>query len=95
MRGKGRPTEIILEPNLARCIETTAREEFGRSMRLLLEGEIRPGLAERTELLRLFLETADFGELRRISEPLLAEGRRVTFAVYEDAGAARYRLQAS
>ena len=95
MRGKGRPTEIILEPDLSRCIETTAREEFGRSMRLLLEGESRPCLAERIELLRSFLETADFGELRRISEPFLTEGQRVTFTVYEDGGVARYRLQTS
>jgi len=95
MRGEARSTEIILEPNLSRCIETMAREEFGRSMRLLLEGESQPGLAERTELLRLFLETADFGELRRLSEPLLAEGRRVTFTVYQDGGVARYRLEAS
>jgi len=95
MRGEARSTEIILEPNPSRCIETTAREEFGRSMRLLLEGESQPGMAERTELLRLFLETANFGELRRISEPLLAEGRRVTFTVYEDGGVARYRVQAS
>ena len=75
---KAAPVEIILEPDLSRCIETTAREEFGRSMRLLLEGEGRPGLAERTDLLRLFLETADFDELRRLSEPLLAQGRKVT-----------------
>jgi hypothetical protein len=95
MRGKARPAEIILEPDLSRCIETMAREEFRRSMRLLLEGESQPGLTERTELLRLFLETADFGELRRISEPFLTEGRKVTFTVYEDGGAARYRLQAS
>jgi len=27
MRGKARPTEIILEPDLSRCIETVAREE--------------------------------------------------------------------
>jgi hypothetical protein len=95
MPRKAQPAEIILEPNLSRCIETTAREEFGRSMRLLLQGESQPGLAERTELLRLFLDTADFGELRRISEPLLAQGRKVTFRVYEDRGVARYRLQAS
>jgi len=95
MRVKPPSAEIILEPNLSRCIETMARDEFQRSTRLLLEGESRPGLAERTELLRLFLETADFRELRRLSEPLLAEGRRVTFTVYEDAGAARYRLQSS
>jgi hypothetical protein len=57
MRDKARPAEIILTPDLSRCIETTAREEFGRSMRLLLGGEEQPGLAERTDLLRLFLET--------------------------------------
>ena len=94
MRGKARPTEIILEPDLSRCIETTAREEFGRSMRLLLEGESRPGLAERTELLRLFLETADFGELRSISEPLLAQGLRVTFFVFLERSAIRWRMDA-
>jgi hypothetical protein len=95
MRRKAGPAEIILEPDLSRCVETVAREEFRRSMRLLLEGESQPGLAERTDLLRLFLETADFGELRRLSEPLLLEGRKVTFTVYEDEGVARYRLQAS
>lgn len=95
MNGEPQPTEILLEPNLSRCIETTAREEFERRKRLLLEGEDQPGLAERTDLLRVFLETADFRELRRLSEPLLAEGRRVTFTVYEDAGTARYRLQVS
>jgi hypothetical protein len=95
MRRKSGPAEIVLEPDLSHCIETTAREEFERGVRLLLEGESQPGLTERTELLRLFLETADFGELRRISEPLLAQGLRVTFTVYEDGGEARCRLQAS
>lgn len=89
------PAEIVLEPDLSRCIETTAREEFRRSMRLLLEGESRPGLAERIELLRSFLETADFSELRRLSEPSLTKGRKVTFTVYDDSGVARYRLQVS
>jgi hypothetical protein len=92
MQGKARPTEIILEPNLSRCIETTAREEFGRSMRLLLEGESQPGLAERTELLRLFLETTDFGELRRLSEPHLLDGRRVAFSVFLERSAVRWRM---
>jgi len=92
MRGKGQPTEIILEPNLSRCIETTAREEFERGVRLLLDGEDRPGLTERTELLRSFLETADFGELRRISEPLLAQGLRVTFSVFLERSAVRWRM---
>lgn len=89
------PTRITLEPDLARCVETVAREEFERGMRLLLEGEDAPGLAERTELLRRFLETADFRELRRISEPLLAGGRKVTFTVYDDNGTPRYHLDVS
>lgn len=89
------PACVRLQPDLAHCIETVAREEFGRSMRLLLAGERTPGLAEKTDLLRLFLETADFSELRRISEPLLAGGRRVTFVVYDDKGTPRYRLDVS
>ena len=95
MRGKARPTEIILEPDLSRCIETTAREEFRRGVQTLAAGEGDETLAERSEILRLFLEGADFGELRRLSEPLLAQGLRVTFTIYEDGGVARYRLQAS
>jgi hypothetical protein len=61
-------------------------------MRLLLEGESRPGLVERTELLRLFLETADFGELRGRSEPHLLEGKRVRFSVFVERGAVRWRM---
>jgi hypothetical protein len=93
MKDGAQPLEIVLEPDLSRCIETAAREEFSHCTRLLLEGESRSGLVERTELLRLFLETADFGELRRVSEPLLAEGRRVRFTVYDDGGVPHYRLQ--
>jgi hypothetical protein len=93
MKDRVQPLEIVLEPDLSRCIETAAREEFERYKRLLLEGKNRRDLAERTELLRLFLESADFRELRRISEPLLAAGRRVAFTVYDDGGVARYRLQ--
>jgi len=32
MGGKARPAEIILEPDLSRCIETVAREEFRRGV---------------------------------------------------------------
>jgi hypothetical protein len=92
MRDKARPAEIILTPDLSRCIETTAREEFGRSMRLLLGGEEQPGLAERTDLLRLFLETADFKKLRRRSEPHLQGGRGVRFAIFVERGAVRWRM---
>lgn len=90
-----RLTRVTLRPDLSRCIETTARQEFERSLRLLLEGKGRAALAERAELLRLFLETADFSELRRLSEPPLMEGRTVTFTLYREAGKARYRMRVS
>jgi hypothetical protein len=84
--------EIVLEPDLSRCIETTAREEFQRGVQALAAGEEDEALAERTESLRLFLESADFMELRRISEPLLAEGRRVTFFVLSEGDAVRWHM---
>jgi hypothetical protein len=84
---------VILEPDSSYCIETMARQEFERCVGRLLNGEADVGLAAKVGLLRLFLETADFSELRRISEPLLAAGRRVAFTVYDDGGVARYRLQ--
>ena len=60
MRGKAQPAEVILEPNLLRCIETMAREEFRRGVQMLAAGEGNEALAERSEILRLFLEGADF-----------------------------------
>jgi hypothetical protein len=66
--------EIVLEPDLAHCIEAVARKEHERLLRLLLgsEGE-DPKAADELELLRLFLESADFGFLRaRCDDPLVA-----------------------
>jgi hypothetical protein len=92
MRGKARPTEIILEPDLSRCIETVAREEFRRGVQTLAAGEGDERLAQRSEILRLFLESADFMELRRRSEPHLLDGRRVAFSVFLERSAVRWRM---
>ena len=92
MRGKAQPAEIILEPDLSRCIETVAREEFRRGVQALAAEKGNEALAERSEVLRLFLEGADFKELRGRSEPGLLAGKRVRFSVFVERGAVRWRM---
>jgi len=84
-----------LRPNLSHCIETVAREEYEHGLRRLLAGEGDEHLAERTELLRLFLETADFRQLRSQCELHLLDGKEVTFVVYMHEGALKYDLLVS
>jgi hypothetical protein len=84
-----------LRPNLEHCVETVAREEYERGVRSLLAGEDDERVAERTELLRLFLETADFSDLRRRSERHLLEGKEVVFTVYMKEGGVKYSLDVS
>lgn len=86
---------IELQPDLDHCIETLARNEYERGLRSILAGESDEYLAERTEVLRLLLETADFKDLRQESERYLLQGRKVTLTVYVDEGAVRYKLQVS
>jgi hypothetical protein len=84
---------IELKPNLASCIETLSKKEYERTLHLLLkEGCVDEGLMERLEILRLFLESADFGHLRCQYEGYLTEGRKVTFLIYPEKGKARYKL---
>jgi hypothetical protein len=90
-----RALRVQLQPDLSRCIETVARDEYERGLRSLLAGADDEQLAERTDLLRLFLETADFSGLRRQSEGYLLEGKKVAFVVYKDEGVLRYELQVS
>jgi len=54
------------------------------------EGDEAP--AERSEILRLFLEGADFKELRGRSGPHLLEGKRVRFSVFIERCAVRWRM---
>jgi hypothetical protein len=82
-----------LRPSLSHCVETVAREEYERGLKRLLAGEGDEYLAERTELLRLFLETANFRELRSQCELHLLAGKEVTFVVYMHEGALKYDLQ--
>lgn len=86
---------VELQAELSRCIETAARDEYQRGVRRLLAGEGEERLAEKTELLRLFLETADFTALRRESEQHLLDGKKVAFWVWLEEGTLRYELQVS
>ena len=49
--------------------------------------------AEKFEILRLFLESTDFNELRREYEKHLVEGRRVKFTLYLEQGQPKYEMR--
>lgn len=84
---------IELKPSLSSCIETLSKKEYERILNLLLKkGSVDEELGERLEVLRLFLESTDFGHLRSQYEGYLTEGKRVTFLIYLEGGKARYNF---
>jgi len=84
---------IDLKPNLSSCIEMLSKKEYERTLNLLLkERGIDEGLGERLEVLRLFLESADFGHLRSQYEGYLTEGKKVTFLIFPEEGKVSYKL---
>jgi hypothetical protein len=85
--------KIELIPDLTHCIETVAKREHVEVMKqLLASGRANKELQEKLEVLRLFLETADFKKLRSESEKQLMEGRAVRFVVYLDDGVPKYEI---
>lgn len=73
---------IELVPSLSQCIETTAREEFRNSAnRYMAGGRKNHRLEEKIELLKAFLESANFAKLRSDSEAHLLQGRKVRFVI--------------
>ena len=73
--------QIELIPSISHCIETTAKQEFWKSVNLYMEKQGDKELEERIELLKAFLESMDFRKLRRESERHLIEGRQVKFII--------------
>ena len=64
--------KIVLVPDIDHCIETVAKQkhaEIGRQ--LLTSREHNPELLEIDEILRNFLETADFKKLLRNPRSIL------------------------
>jgi len=84
---------VELFPSLDHCIESTAREEFWNSVNGYSEGGREDKeLEERIELLKAFLESADFGKLRSQSEKHLIEGKKIKFGICQQEGGLDYRM---
>jgi hypothetical protein len=89
----GKKVFIELEPNLSSCIETLAKREYKKALSAILKtGTEDEELSERLEVLRLFLESTDFGALRSRYEKYLEEGKRVKFRIYFTKGKVSYKL---
>jgi RNA-splicing ligase RtcB len=74
-------------------VETQAKRQYNQLVRQLLEKGAEEELVEKAEILRLFLESADFNKLRAESEEHLVEGRKVKFIVHRERGRAKYQMQ--
>lgn len=86
--------KIELVPDLNHCIETVAKREHTAVLKQLLTQKQRnKKLEEKLEILRLFLETVDFTNLRAESERQLVEGRVVRFVVCLENGMPKYEME--
>jgi len=74
--------EIRLEPTISSCIETVANREYKKVLSILLKSDQEDEqMEEKLELLKLFLESADFNHLRSLSDKFLLKGERVEFTL--------------
>lgn len=92
---KEKITRIELEPELDACIETKAKREYNRILSQLLKKGEQAELAEELDILRLFLESADFNKLRSESEKHLVEGKNVKFILSLEKGKSKYQMKVS
>jgi hypothetical protein len=73
---------IKLVPDTTHCIENVARNEHEKLTRTLLRNETcNDSVSGKIELLRTFLETADFKALRKQSDEYLHTGKRIAFII--------------
>ena len=73
---------VVLTPTLSHCIETVAKRKYWKSVNKYLKAKNEDeSLEGEIELLRSFLETADFGNLRKQSEKHIINGKQVKFIV--------------
>ena len=86
--------KIELVPDLSHCIETVTKRKYAELVpKLLAPRGGNKALEEKLEILRLFLEAADFKKLRSESEKQLTEGREVRFVIYLEDGVSKYQMQ--
>lgn len=75
--------EMTFHPTLEQCIQTLTKKAYERLMQQLLASEGEDADAgERLEMLKAFLETHDFNQIRSEYEPYLAEGKAVMFTLW-------------
>ena len=87
-------TTIEIFPTLEHCIESTARTEFNLLAGRYLElGREDADLEAKLELLRDFLETADFSTLRQESDLYLLTGKTVKFIISDRDGMLIARME--
>jgi hypothetical protein len=86
-------SQIELVPDLSHCIETVARKEHEKLVKSYLQaGKGGSKLRENIELLRSFLESADFRELRKQSEGYLLKGQKIKFILHRERGKTKYKM---
>ena len=84
---------IEIEPELSACIETKSKREYQTTLSALLKKGEQSELQERLEILRLFLETTDFKQLRGEYEKYLIAGRRVRFILHREEDKPKYDMK--
>jgi hypothetical protein len=84
---------LSLLPTLAACVETQAKRLYDQTASALLNNPDDVILQEQLETLQLFLEQADFKKLRAESEPLLLDGKKVTFLVWRVGDKAQWEMK--
>ncbi len=85
--------EIKLKPSLSSCIETVAKRQYEKVLNKLLSTQQEdPQLLDVLELLRVFLESADFRQLRSRSEMILVSGKQVEFTLRSTNGEPKFEI---
>jgi len=93
MFGMKRKTQVELVPDLMHCVETMAKREHQKLAKAYIEeNKVDSESEEKIELLRSFLETANFKKLRKESEAYLLKGEKVKFILLRENGETTYRL---
>lgn len=85
--------QIELVPDLSHCVETVAKKEYENLVRTYLQaGKGDSEFEAKVELLRTFLESADFRKLRKRSEEYLLKGQSIKFILCQEEGKTKYKL---
>jgi len=74
-------------------VETKAKRLYNQITKELFNKAEEEELKEKLEILRLFLESADFNRLRSESEKNLVEGKNVKFLLCLENGELKYEMK--